>query len=70
MVLAIASLAMLLLYQLISKRILYNIPIGEKIFLFQNDYAYISYEQVRIHFQHLHHKNIFINNINHLILNL
>ena len=35
-------IAMLPLYQLINKRILYNIPIGEKIFLFQNDYAYIS----------------------------
>ena len=27
-------------YQLIAKRILYNIPIGEKIFLFWNEYAY------------------------------
>ena len=42
MVLAVAFLAMLPLYWLIIKRILYNIPIGEKIFLFQNDYAYIS----------------------------
>ena len=41
-VLAITFIGMLLLYWLISKRILYNIPIGEKIFLFQNDYAYIS----------------------------
>ena len=57
---------MLLLYWLISKRILYNIPIGEKIFLFQNDYAYISLNQ----FELLYHllltfplQNIFINNI-------
>ena len=33
-------LVMLPLYWLISKRILYNIPIGEKIFLFQNGYAH------------------------------
>ena len=32
MVLAIMLIAMLLLYQLIGKRILYNIPIGEKYF--------------------------------------
>ena len=44
-VLAIAFIRMLLLYWLIGKRILYNIPIGEKIFLFQNDYAYISLNQ-------------------------
>ena len=34
------NLVMLPLYQLISKRILYNIPTGEKIFLFQNDYVH------------------------------
>ena len=32
MVLAIAFIAMLPLYQLIGKRILYNIPIGENYF--------------------------------------
>ena len=32
MVLAIMLIAMLLLYQLIGKRILYNIPIGENYF--------------------------------------
>ena len=42
MVLAITFIVMLLLYQLIGKRLLYNIPIGEKIFPFQNDYAYIN----------------------------
>ena len=69
MVLAITFIVMLLLYWLISKRILYNIPIGEKIFLFQNDYAYISLNK----FELLCHlllsfplQNIFINNINHL----
>ena len=29
-------------YQLIAKRILYIIPIGEKIFLVWNEYAYIK----------------------------
>ena len=69
MVLAITFIVMLLLYQLIGKRILYNIPIGEKIFLFQNDYAYISLNK----FELLYHlllvfpsQNIFNNNINHL----
>ena len=71
MVLAIAFVVMLPLYRLISKRILYNIPIGEKIFLFQNDFAYISLNK----FELLYHlllafpsQNIFINNINHLII--
>ena len=69
MVLAVTLIVMLLLYWLISKRILYNIPIGEKIFLFQNDYAYISLNN----FELLYHlllafpsQSIFINNINHL----
>ena len=66
MVLAIAFIAMLLLYQLISKTILYNISNGEKIFLFQNAYAYIGLNK----FELLYHlllafplQNIFINNI-------
>ena len=66
MVLAITSLVMLLLHQLIGKRILYNIPIREKIFLFQNDYAYMSLNKSEL----LYHllltfplQNIFINNI-------
>ena len=42
MVLATAFIVMLPLYWLIGIRILYNIPIGEKIFLFKNDYAYIN----------------------------
>ena len=42
MILATTFIMMLPLYQLIGKRILSNIPIGEKIFLFQNDYAYID----------------------------
>ena len=69
MVLAIAFVVMLPLYWLISKRILYNIPIGEKIFVFKNDYAYISLHK----FELLCHlllafpwQNIFNKNINHL----
>ena len=36
----------LLVGQLISKRILYNIPIRGKSFLFWNDYVYINYEEI------------------------
>ena len=60
---------MLPLYWLISKRILYNIPIGEKVFLFQNDYAYISLNKFELLCQLLLSfplQNIFINNIKHL----
>ena len=65
MVLAIMFIVMLPLYQLISKRILYNIPIGEKIFLFQNDYAYISLNMFELYYLLLAFplQNIFINNI-------
>ena len=67
MVLAITFLVMLLLYWLISKRILYNIPIGEKIFLFQNEYAHLGSQKVQtiissILFNISIAKNIFINN--------
>ena len=63
MVLATMFIAMLPLYRLIGKRILNNIPIGEKIFLFQNDYADIRLNK----FELLYHlllafplQNIFI----------
>ena len=73
MVLAIMLIVMLPLYCLIGKRILYNIPIGEKIFLFQNDYPHISLNKSEL----LYHlllafpsQNILINNVNHLNLYL
>ena len=64
-------LAMLPLYWIVSKRMLYNIPIEQEIFLSQNDYAYISLNKLEL----LYHillpfpsQNIFIDNVNHLIL--
>ena len=65
MVLAIVFIAILLLYWLIGKRILYNIPIGEQIFLFQNDYAYISLNTFELYYLLLafQSQNIFINNV-------
>ena len=62
-------LVMLPLYQLISKRILYTIPIGEKIFLFQNDYAHVGLQKVlnyyiiyciNLYWQHFTAKTFFI----------
>ena len=39
-------LVMVSLYWLIAKRILYNIPIGEKIFLVWNEYSYIKIKTI------------------------
>ena len=62
-------IVMLLLYWLIDKRILYHIPIGEKIFLFQNDYAYISLNKLLYHLLlTFPSQNIFINNVDLVIL--